>query len=180
MPRIATVTASKPSVILEIPCEVFSEILAKSPEIQHKFYKRCETRIIETTLRSTPIFSALDNQSFSELCYVSSIVAAKKDQVIAREGEMEKSMYVIGSGTARIYITINGKEVTIALLQPGDYFGEYSLFTGDSRCATVSALTDMRLILLTGETFESFIEYNKLSKFSDIKPIIDMDPQSTG
>jgi len=161
MPRIATVTVTQPSVILEIPYQVFSEILADSPEIQRTFIKRCKTRIIETTLRCAPIFSQLDRQSFSELCYVSSIVTANKDHVIVREGTREKNMYVIGSGTARVYITIDGKEVTIALLQPGDYFGEYSLFTNNSRCASVSALTDMQLLVLEGEAFESFIEYNE-------------------
>ena len=80
---------------------------------------------------------------------------------VAHEGKMEKNMCIIGSGTARAYINVGGKEITIALPQSGDYFEEYSLFTGDSRCASVSALTDMNLVIFQGEAFESFIEYNE-------------------
>ena len=160
-PRIATATVTQPSVVLEIPGEVFSGILSDNPEAKHTFIKRCKKLVIETTLRCAPIFNNLDKQSFSELCYLSSIVTTKKDQVIAHEGKMEKSLYVIGSGTARAYITIGGKEITIALLRPGDYFGEYSLFTGNSRCASVSTLTDMQLVLLEGEAFQCFIDYNE-------------------
>ena len=160
-PCIATATVTQPSVVLEISYEVFSNILSNNVEIQNIFNKRCKNRIIETTLRCAPIFDTLDKQSFNEICYVSSVVTVKKDNVIATEDKMEKNMYVIGSGTARVYITIDGKEITIAFLQSGDYFGEYSLFIGDARCASVSALTDMQLVLLQGEAFESFIEYNE-------------------
>lgn len=161
IPRIATATVTQPSVVLEIPGEVFSAVLSDNPEVKNTFIKRCKNLVIETTLRCAPVFNDLDKQSFSELCYLSSIVTAKKDQVIAHEGKMEKSLYVIGSGTARAYITIDGKEITIALLRAGDYFGEYSLFTGDSRCASVSSLSDMQLVLLEGEAFQSFIEFNE-------------------
>ena len=74
-------------------------------------------------------------------------------------------MYVICSGTARVYITVNGKEVNIALLHPGDYFGEYSLFTGEARSASVSALTDLQLVELKGESFHSFIDYNEDAEY---------------
>ena len=48
-----------------------------------------------------------------------------------------------------------------SLLKPGDYFGEYSFFTGENRRASVSALSDLQLIVLEGEAFHSFIEYNE-------------------
>jgi len=161
IPRIATVTVTKPSVVLEIPGEVFSDILSKNPGIKDTVNKRCHNRVIETSLRCVPVFNDLDMQSFSELCYMSSIVKENKDKIIIHEGKTERKLYVICSGTARVYITIGGKEITIALLRPGDYFGEYSLFTGENRSASVSALTDLQLILLEGEGFHSFIEYNE-------------------
>ena len=81
--------------------------------------------------------------------------------MIANEGMKERSMYVICSGTARVYIKVNGKEVTIALLHPGDYFGEYSFFTGEARSASVVAVTNLHLVVLEGESFQSFINYNE-------------------
>jgi CRP-like cAMP-binding protein len=159
IPRIATVTATRASVVLEIPREVFTELLSENPAIRDAVNKRSRNRIVETSLRCVPIFNDLDLQAFGELCYLASLVKAKKNDVIVREGGTDRSMYVICSGTARVYITLNGKDINIALLRPGDYFGEYALLTGETRTASVSALTDVQLVLLEGEALQSFIDY---------------------
>jgi len=161
IPRIATVTVTKPSVVLEIPTEVFADLLHTNRDLQQAVVKRCKNRVIETSLRRVPVFANLDTQSLGELCYLSSLVKAEKNAVIAHEGKIERSMYVICSGIAKVYTTVNGKEITIALLQPGDFFGEHSLFTGAARSASVVALTDVQLVVLEGETFHSFVDYNE-------------------
>ena len=161
IPRIATVTVARPSVILEIPYEIFSGIISENMDIKNIIQKRCRDRITETSLRCVPVFNDMDNQSFSELCYISSLKKAYKGDIIANEGKLERQLYVICSGTARVYITIDGVDITIALLRPGDYFGEYSVFNSEDRRASVSALTDLQLIVLEGESFQSFIEYNE-------------------
>ena len=112
IPRIATVTVTEPSVVLEIPCEVFSEILAGSVDMQLLVNKRCHNRIVETSLRCVPAFNDIDPQSFSELCYISSLVKANKNDVIVHEGKLERQLYVICSGTARVFITVGGTEIT--------------------------------------------------------------------
>lgn len=161
IPRIATATVTKPSVILEIPCQYFSSIMADNAELQQAVVKSCQNRVIETSLRCVPVFKDLDKQALGELCYLSILAKAKKNDLIVHEDTLEKSLYVICSGTARVYITIGNQEITIALLHPGDYFGEYALLSGETRTASVSALTDMQLVMLEGEAFHSFIEYNE-------------------
>lgn len=161
MPRIATVTAAQPSVVLEIPSEVFSTLLDENQLLENAVVKHCKDRVIETSLRSVPVFNELDKQSLSELCYLSSLVKAEKNAIVAHEGKTERSMFVVCNGTARVYINVDGKEITVALLHPGDYFGEYSLFTGKARTASVSALTDLHLVVLEGEALFSFAEYNE-------------------
>lgn len=159
IPRIATVTATRASVVLEIPREVFAELLAENSAIRDAVNKRSHNRIVETSLRCVPIFNDLDLQAFGELCYLSTLVKARKNDVIVREGGTDRSMYVVCSGTARVYISVDGKDINIALLRPGDYFGEYALLTGEARSASVSAATDMQLVLLEGEALQSFIDY---------------------
>jgi CRP-like cAMP-binding protein len=159
IPRIATVTVAQPSVVLEIPCEVFADLLSENPNVQDAVNKRSRNRIIETSLRCIPIFSELGNQPFGELCYLATLVKVNKNDVVVREGGKDRSMYVICSGTARVYITAGCKEINIALLRPGDYFGEYSFLTGEARSASVSASTDLQLVALEGEAFQSFLDY---------------------
>lgn len=165
MPRIATVTVIQPSVVLEIPGQVFTSMLRANENVQRAVLSRCKNRIIETSLRCVPVFSDLDNVSMNELSALSTLTYVNKDNVIAHEGQKERSMYVICSGIARVYISMNNREVTIAILNPGDYFGEFSFFTGGARSASVSALTDLQLVVLEGEAFYSFIEYNEDTEY---------------
>ena len=161
VPRIANVIVTQPSVVLEISANVFWGILRENSFAKDEIVRRCKKRIIETSLRCVPLFSGLNNQSMNELSGLSSLIKAEKDSIVAHEGKVERSMYVICSGTARVYITLNGKPVTVALLHPGDYFGEYSLFSGDERSASVVAVTGLQLVQLKGEAFQDFIDYNQ-------------------
>lgn len=161
VPRIANVVVTQPSVVLEIPANVFWNILRENSYAKDEIVKRCRKRIIETSLRCVPLFSDLDSYSMSELSGLSSLIKTTKNSIVAHEGKVERSMYVICSGTARVSITMGGKQVTVALLHPGDYFGEYSLFSGDARSASVSAITDLQLVVLKGESFQDFIDYNE-------------------
>jgi len=160
MPRTASITATQQSVVIEIPALLFLKMLQANPVMKSEVVKRCKQRFIETSLRRVPIFNELDNQSLSELCYFSKLAKAKQGTVIAHEGKMERSMYIISNGSARVYTTVNGKDITVAYLQAGDYFGEYALFSGDVRSASVSALTELHMIVLEGESFYSFFDYN--------------------
>ena len=161
IPRIATVKLTQDSVMLEIPAEVFQGVLNMGRHARDTLTKRCMHRLIETSLRQVPVFNNLDNQSFAELCYLSAVVTVPTNAIIAHEGKTERSMYVVCSGVARVYITVDNREIPVTLLRSGDYFGEYSLFTGQARTASVSAMTDLQLVVLEGEAFASFIDYNE-------------------
>lgn len=165
IPRIANVVISKPSVVLEIPAVVFIELMRNNQVLQQAVIKNSKHRILETSLRSVPVFSSLDDGSFAELLQLSSLIKAKKGTVITHEGQVERSMYVICSGTARVYINSGGAEINVALLKPGNYFGEYSLFTGKARSASVAGLTDLQLVQLKGESIHSFMEYNEDTEY---------------
>lgn len=161
MPPIATVTVTRPAIVLEIPSEAFLSMLETNPYMHDAVVSRCKNRIIETSLRCVPLFRELARPSFTELCSLASLVTVKKGGVIAQEGRTERCMYVVCSGLVRVFISVNGKEITIALRRPGEFFGEHSLFTGEARSASVSALADTQLVVLEGEAFQSFIDYNE-------------------
>ena len=65
-------------------------------------------------------------------------------EVIVRQGDAGRSMFVILDGEVRVTIDPGHREV--ARLGRGAYFGEMSLLTGDARSATVSALGDCTVL----------------------------------
>lgn len=62
VPRIATVTAVKTSVLLEIPAEKFALLIDRAPSLREMVYQQLYERSLQTALRSMPVFDKLDNK----------------------------------------------------------------------------------------------------------------------
>lgn len=78
---------------------------------------------------------------------------------IVRENDPGASMFVILSGRVEVTASAAGHQssAVLAVLGPGDYFGEMSLMTGASRVATVTAIEETRLIEVGKETFAAIL-----------------------
>ena len=83
------------------------------------------------------------------------------DEIILREGEVNKEMYKIISGHAVCYFKYGtDDEYVLASMKDGSCFGEYSLLTGKPGIYTVVAFTDMLIMKITQEDFSTFVEMN--------------------
>ena len=66
----------------------------------------------------------------------------RKDQTVFRQGDPADAVFYIQSGKAKkTVVSEQGKEAVVALLGPGDFFGEGCLAGEPLRLSTVSALT---------------------------------------
>lgn len=74
-------------------------------------------------------------------------------EVIVHQGEAGDCMYVIQTGQIEVFQEKEGKEVRLAVLGEGDFFGEMALFEREVRSATVRALGDVRVLTLDKRTF---------------------------
>jgi len=169
MPRIATVTVIKHSVVLEIPGEVLGDLIDKVPVLRDAIFERYHHRTINTALKSVAIFSSLDEDALKDIGSAASLVTAKKGEQLIREGELGDALYIINYGVARVFTIVDGAELNLALLRPGEYFGEWSLLTGAPRAASVSAITQMEVVRLGCEEFLDFIR-----KYPNIREAIDL------
>src|SRR5208282_4917401 len=67
----------------------------------------------------------------------------RKDQIVYTQGEPADCVFYIQSGRVRkTVVSEQGKEAVVALLGPGDFFGEGCLTGQPLRLATVSAMTE--------------------------------------
>jgi F420-non-reducing hydrogenase small subunit len=73
----------------------------------------------------------------------------ERDSVVFRQGDPGDSMYVIQSGAVEISQVQDNREVVIALLEKGDFFGEMALIDSQPRSSTVRAICRTRLLPLT-------------------------------
>ena len=73
-------------------------------------------------------------------------------------------MMAVLSGTVRISIpSPDGKEIVLAILQPGEVFGEIALLDGKERTADAKAITRCSLAILTRNDVLTFLERNPAS-----------------
>jgi CRP-like cAMP-binding protein len=69
-------------------------------------------------------------------------------EFIAREGDASRTMYVIQQGVVEVLKEIGGREVVLATLERGSFFGEMSLLESLPRSASVRAKGETRLLAI--------------------------------
>jgi CRP-like cAMP-binding protein len=79
-------------------------------------------------------------------------------EVILRQGDPGDSLYVVRSGQVVVQIGAGTGPKTVATLLAGQFFGEMSLMTGESRSATVVARTDVECYIVDKEAFQEILE----------------------
>ena len=76
-------------------------------------------------LKSIALFSELTDSQIEALMRIAKKKAFGKNVIIAQEGETLETFNVILSGSVKVFQSEpNGKELTIDVLKPGNYFGE--------------------------------------------------------
>jgi len=153
MPRICDITVTRPSVILEIPSSVLRSIIESRNELRDAVLQRFRSRITETALRAVPLFRYLPDESLQLLVDSATLVGAPPGSILIEEGETGDAFYVVIYGNLRVSHDVDGRHLNLALLQPGDFFGEWSLLTGAPRAATVSALSQTELVAIDRMAF---------------------------
>jgi uncharacterized membrane protein len=114
------------------------------------------------TLRQVPLFESLDDEAAGELCHLLESIDCKVGALLFHAGEKGDAMYLIERGKVRICVrTTDGREMTLAELGRGDFFGEMALLLdGQRRSADAIVAEDARLAVLSREHFLSFMRSN--------------------
>jgi small-conductance mechanosensitive channel/CRP-like cAMP-binding protein len=82
---------------------------------------------------------------------------------IIRQGDPGDSLYLINKGQVAVRLAVEGVEREVATLNPGQFFGEMSLMTGEPRKASCAAVEDVTCYLVGhGAMRRAFEENPKL------------------
>ena len=112
-------------------------------------------------LRNVPLFSVLPD---SQLTLLTGVVARKsfsRGTTIIAVGDVTESLYVVISGRMKVMMSDDeGREVILAMLGPGEYFGEMGLVDDSPRSASVVALEACELLTLSKRDFNSCLKNN--------------------
>lgn len=109
-----------------------------------------------TTLERIPFFSCFSEEELSAMEQIITERSFKKNSVILLEDETKNYMYIVFSGKIKVMqISREGREHILAIHRKGDFFGEMELLDGKTQPATVMAMEDATVGLITKNDFET-------------------------
>ena len=114
---------------------------------------------ISKILKQVPIFRMLSKENIDFIVERLKFKTFAADEVICKIGDPGDEMYIVISGKVKICIyNENDEEQVVANLEPGDYFGEMALLTGEPRSASVIAMQDSETFMLHKNDFDVILE----------------------
>ena len=112
-------------------------------------------------LRNVPLFSSLSGDQLLVLASVLSRKPYPRDSAVIAAGDPTDALYIVISGRLKVMMSDKeGKEVILAILNQGDFFGEMGLIDQAPRSATVVTLEACELLTITRADFMKCLQKN--------------------
>ena len=105
-------------------------------------------------LGDVPLFSACSRKDLQKIAKASDEVEVAAGRVLVDQGKTGHEFFLILDGTA----TVRANNRKVATLGGGDYFGELALLSREPRDASVTADTDMKLLILGQREFTGLLD----------------------
>src|SRR6478672_11055472 len=110
------------------------------------------------SLARIPLFKRLEPHELEHLAEEVDQINYREGEVIFNEYDRGDALYILEEGSVRIWIYDEDvKEVTLAELKPGDFFGELAVLDRGERSSSATAITDIHLHRLSSDDFQKFL-----------------------
>jgi CRP-like cAMP-binding protein len=115
-------------------------------------------------LRDIGLFGALSEEVLSHLASQLTLVCPTTGEFLFREGDDARDMFLVLRGEIEVLKrSRRGIDARVALLGPGDWFGEMAILDVQPRSASVRALAPSRLVRITSADLDSLYRHDMKS-----------------
>ncbi len=109
-------------------------------------------------LRASDMFGGLSDPEVLALASLLAMRRVTRHSTVFHQGDEGMSLFVVERGTIHCHmVTDDGRELTVAVVGPGEIVGELAFLDGQARSATATALDDSELWVLSSDDFYSFV-----------------------
>jgi cAMP-dependent protein kinase regulator len=109
-------------------------------EIRHHPKDPATFAQLSDTVKAIDVFSFLEAENRAQLVHAMFPMSFTDGQTIIKEGDAPDNFYVLESGDCRVMKQIGEENKQVAVLRPGQYFGELALISGRARTASIVAV----------------------------------------
>lgn len=115
----------------------------------------------KSQLQNIPLFSGLSKSELKEIAAITATRSFPKNNVIINEGDETDSLYLIISGKVKVVLSDEeGKEITISILEPNNYFGELALIDDEPRSARIVTMEQCQFCVINQSDFNKVLDNN--------------------
>ena len=119
------------------------------------------TTVSTAVLRAVPLFASLPEDQLRMLTTTVSRRSVTRGTNVVAAGDLTDSLYIIISGRLKVMMSdADGKEVILAILGPGEFFGEMGLIDDSPRSASVLAIEPCELLAIAKRDFKNCLAGN--------------------
>ncbi|HVB49307.1 MAG TPA: cyclic nucleotide-binding domain-containing protein [Burkholderiales bacterium] len=119
------------------------------------------TTVSTAVLRAVPLFASLPDDQLRMLTTMVSRRSVTRGTNVVAAGDLTDSLYIIISGRLKVMMSdADGKEVILAILGPGEFFGEMGLIDDSPRSASVLTIEPCELLAITKRDFKNCLAGN--------------------
>ncbi len=112
-------------------------------------------------LRNVALFSQLPEPQLALLTRVVGRKSFTRSSTIIAAGDPSDALYIVISGRLKVMMSDDeGREVILAILGPGEFFGEMALLDDETRSATVIAIEPCELLSIAKSDFKRCLAEN--------------------
>jgi CRP/FNR family transcriptional regulator, cyclic AMP receptor protein len=113
-------------------------------------------------LKNIPFFKGLTDREFAELSHIFIEKNFSRNKIILLEEDTMNYMYIILSGKVKVvHSGLDGKEHIVAMHKKGDFFGEMALLDGKTSPASIVAIEDTHIVIISRKDFEDYLLNNE-------------------
>jgi cAMP-binding proteins - catabolite gene activator and regulatory subunit of cAMP-dependent protein kinases len=105
-------------------------------------------------LKSCPLFTGYPEPGLLMIAKIARNRPVTAQTPIVVENMVAESMYIVKNGIVQLSVrAMDGRDIVLEQLAPGEFFGEMSLLIGGHRMVTATAKTDCELIEIMRRDF---------------------------
>jgi hypothetical protein len=109
------------------------------------------------TLRRVKIFAEMSDEQLERFIQFMEVMQVRQWTELVKQGQHGDAMFLLLEGELRVRMMIDGKESVLVTLNPGEFFGEISLFDQGPRSADVVANKDSVLLKISDTSFQKLL-----------------------
>lgn len=159
-PQSVTARTKTECQLIQIRVPALRLMKRRSKDLKERLDKLYKERALMVQLRSTPLFSELNDLYLSALMEATELVSLEPGEVLVQEGDLVDAVYMVRSGFVRLGQRFGSGDLAVTYLSKGMLLGEVEMLVEGLEFweTTATAVEYVELVKIPADAFRNMIQ----------------------